>query len=112
LLGKLAPSEGSFYDVEDKNSGKWEVRSITNQGIYFCPSYMVGSGRAFDEKGFLEKMDLIEGYIVSDIESFPDVPFWFIPKIVVEKWWSESKLGTTTKISRTKALQLIEILYS
>ena len=66
--GRLASSEGASYDLLDADGGKWEVRSLTRGGIYFCPSYMVGSGRSFDERGFLAKVQEIEGYIVSDVE--------------------------------------------
>ena len=54
LFGALAPSEGAGFDLFDSQGRKWEVRSITKGGIYFCPSYMVGSGRRFEENGFLE----------------------------------------------------------
>ena len=67
LHGILAPSEGAGYDVIDAQGRKWEVRSVSRGGIYFCPSYMVGSGRSFDEAGFLSKMDEIASYVVSDI---------------------------------------------
>src|SRR3989339_93837 len=70
LKGKLAPSEGAGFDLIDFEGNKWEVRSISKGGIYFCPSYMVGSGRKFTKKGFLEKISEIKGYIISDIESF------------------------------------------
>lgn len=106
--GKLAPSEGAGYDVLDKNGGKWEVRSISKDGIYFCPSYMVGSGRSFNESGFLDKLKEIEGYIISDIVSFPNIPFWIVSKEQVRSWWQDRKLGTTTKISRAKALRLLK----
>src|SRR3989442_10555907 len=59
----LASSEGACFDLVDKTGGKWEVRNITRGGIYFCPSYMVGSGRSFDKPGFLRKLDGILGYI-------------------------------------------------
>jgi len=62
LDGTLAPSEGAGWDVRDSAGLKWEVRSISRGGIYFCPSYMVGSGRSFNEPGFLSKLDEIEGY--------------------------------------------------
>lgn len=107
IQGKLAISEGAGYDLLDEEGGKWEVRSISRHGIYFCPSYMVGSGRSFDEKGFLIKLKEIEGYIVSDIKQFPNVPYWIIPKTIVLKWWQENRLGTTSNISRKKALELI-----
>lgn len=49
LHGRLAPSEGAGFDVFDSSDNKWEVRSITGGGIYFCPSSMVGKGRKFEE---------------------------------------------------------------
>jgi len=108
LNGSIASSEGASYDVIDNNGGKWEVRSISRSGIYFCPSYMVGSGRSFDETGFLEKLEEIKGYVVADIESFPNVPFWFIPKEQVLSWWESGKLGTSSKISRKTAFKLLK----
>ena len=110
VKGKLAPSEGAGYDLLDSQGRKWEVRSITRGGIYFCPSYMVGSGRSFNEPGFLAKLREIEGYIISDVESFPNVPFWILAKTNVENWWQNGKLGTSTKISRAIALKLLESL--
>jgi hypothetical protein len=108
VKGNLAPSEGAGYDLLDSQGRKWEVRSITRGGIYFCPSYMVGSGRSFNEPGFLEKLREIEGYIISDVESFPNVPFWILAKATVKNWWLSGKLGTSSKISRTVALKLLQ----
>ena len=108
IKGTLATSEGAGFDLLDPQGQKWEVRSISSGGIYFCPSYMVGSGRKFEEAGFLAKLDEIAGYIVSDIEAFPDVPFWILPKTAVETWWREGKLGSGTKVSRARALSLLQ----
>lgn len=106
--GKLALSEGAPFDLMDADGRKWEVRSISTQGIYFCPSFMVGSGRRFEERGFILKLNAISGYVLSDIESFPDVPFWIVPSAVVRKWWLDGQLGINSKISRAKALTLLE----
>jgi len=108
LGGTLAPSEGAGFDLIDKDGKKWEVRSITRSGIYFCPSYMVGSGRSFEEKGFLNKLNEIEGYIISDIECFPNIPFWKVSKSTVQTWYSTNQLGSGTKVSRVKVLSLLE----
>jgi hypothetical protein len=108
--GRLASSEGASYDLLDADGGKWEVRSLTRGGIYFCPSYMVGSGRSFDERGFLAKVQEIEGYIVSDVEMFPDVPVWIISADDVLNWWNSGQLGTNSKISRDKAHRLFRNL--
>ena len=110
LFGALAPSEGAGFDLFDSQGRKWEVRSITKGGIYFCPSYMVGSGRRFEENGFLEKLKEIEGYIVSDIESFPNVPFWIISSQQVKAWHNAGQLGKNSSMSREKALKLIRAL--
>jgi hypothetical protein len=106
LGGSLAPSEGAGYDVLDIDNKKWEVRSVSKDGIYFCPSYMVGSGRSFEENGFYYKLQEIAGYIVSDIERFPSIPYWIIPTKTVQEWWHKGQIGKTTKISRDKALTL------
>jgi hypothetical protein len=106
----LAASEGAAFDLIDTDGGKWEVRNITRGGIYFCPSYMVGSGRSFDESGFRHKLAGIKGYILTDIESFPVVSFWSISSAVVQSWWEQKQLGAGTKISRERALRLIDAL--
>ncbi|MBI4669790.1 MAG: hypothetical protein HY747_11545 [Elusimicrobia bacterium] len=108
LKGKLAPGEGASFDLYDGRGRKWEVRSISRGGVYFCPSYMVGSGRSFNSKGFLEKLAEIEGYVLCDIESFPDVPYWIVPVEQVRQWWRLKVLGTATKISRVKVLFLLK----
>ena len=108
LKGKLASSEGAGFDLLDQEGKKWEVRSITRGGIYFCPSYMVGSGRSFEEQGFLSKLSEIEGYIVSDIELFPGIPYWKINTATVRNWYNNSNLGSGTKISRDRILSLLK----
>jgi hypothetical protein len=96
----------------DEIGDKWEVRSISAGGVYFCPSYMVGSGRSFNEPGFLQKLGEIKGYILTDITSFPDVPFWIVKSETVNVWWQKRLLGSTTKVSRNTALNLLRQLGS
>jgi hypothetical protein len=107
---KLAHSEGAAFDLLDATGAKWEVRNITRGGVYFCPSYMVGSGRSFDEPGFLRKLADVSGYIVSDIELFPAVPYWILARTHVEGWWRAGHLGAGTKISRARILELVKML--
>ena len=94
----LAPSEGSGFDLVDNEGKNWEVRSVSN-GIYFCPSYMVGSGRTFEEKGFFTKLDSIAGYVCSDIKKFPRVPVWIIPVDVIRSLYIDGRLGRSSAIS-------------
>lgn len=105
--GRLAPSEGAGYDLFDERGRKWEVRSISKGGVYFCPSYMVGSGRAFEENGFMEKLREIDGYVVSDITVFPRIPVWKVSSDAVRSWYRRGALGAGTKASRRSALRLL-----
>lgn len=108
LNGTLAESEGAGYDLIDDKGRKWEVRSVTRGGIYFCPSKMVGSGRAFTEPAFLTKLEEVAGYVISDVESFPNVPYWVVPTTSIRRWYDKNLLGAGTKISRDRALQLLK----
>lgn len=110
LGGTLAPSEGAGWDVQDAEGNKWEVRSISKRGIYFCPSYMVGSGRTFNEPGFLQKLDDISGYAVSDISQFPRIPVWVVPVTAVRAWWAAGQLGGSSQVTRDTALTLLRAL--
>lgn len=59
------------WKVDALNDGRRPCRMFREGGVYFCPGYMVGSGRAFEEDGFMEKLREIDGYVVSDITVFP-----------------------------------------
>lgn len=96
---RLAPSEGSGFDLIDEQGRNWEARSVSS-GIYFCPSYMVGSGRKFAEGGFLTKLDDVAGYVCSDIMKFPCVPVFMVPVDLIRELYLGGKLGAGTRISR------------
>jgi hypothetical protein len=106
--GSRPSSESESYDVLDSQGMKWEVRCVTKGGMYFSPSYMVGSGREFVEKGFLEKLNAVSGYIVGDITGFPEVQCWRIPSQQVLTWWEKGWLGTNAKVSRNKYLLMVK----
>jgi len=97
--GILSPSEGAGYDVIMPGGKKWEVRSLT-KNVYFCPSKMVGSSRSFDEKGFLNKLDEIEGYYICDILQFPKIPYVTISSKVIRDHYFSGELGKTSRITR------------
>lgn len=102
----LAPSEGSGFDLIDEQGRNWEVRSVT-RGIYFCPSYMIGSGRKFDEPGFITKLDSIAGYVCSDIRKFPRVPVWMVPCNLIRNLYYAARLGAGTRISSASFYSVI-----
>jgi hypothetical protein len=101
----LAKSEGAGFDLSDPHDGKWEVRSITKQGVYFNPSNQVGSGRAFNEEGFLKKLGNLKGFILADIVEFPKVKVFVVPSKDIRNWYSAKLLGKNAKISRKVFLE-------
>ena len=107
--GELAETEGTDYDILDVDGKRWEVRSVSKK-TYFCPSYMVGSGRSFNEEGFLRKLNGIAGYILVDIGQFPNVPFWKVTAANVLAWYQAGQLGAGTHTSRVKVLGLLKAL--
>ena len=104
-LERMGECEG--YDLKDKAGGHWEVRCCTRGGVYFCSSGDAGKGRKFDILGYLAKQKSLAGWIVADIETFQRVPYWVIPRVVVETWHGQHKLGAGTKVSRAKFIDLI-----
>lgn len=104
---QLATSEGAGYDLLDPDGGMWEVRSITRQGVYFNPSNQVGSGRTFNEDGFLTKLKSIKGFILSDIVGFPIVDVFVVPVENVLRWYRGNLLGANAKVSREKFIKTL-----
>jgi hypothetical protein len=105
-LGATPTKTNTPWDAEDGDN-KYEIRSVTRGGVYFCPNNQVGSGRRFSEKEFLDKLNELSYYCLADITQFPDVPFWVIPVEVVLNWWIEGRLGKNSKITKKKALKLL-----
>ncbi len=100
-----APSEGDGFDVMDPMGGKWEVRSVTHNGVYFTPSGQVGKDRTFNEAEFRAKLAAIKGFILADIVNFPDVAFRVVPVANVLRWYEAGLLGKSAKISRNRFLK-------
>ena len=101
----LAPSEGAGYDLRDPNGGLWEVRSVTRSGVYFNPSSQVGSGRKFNEVGFIKKLESIRGFILSDIVQFPTVDVFVVPVEYVVRWYRAGQLGANAHVRRAVFLE-------
>ncbi len=93
-----------FLTLKARN-GKFEVCRLV--GYISAPVVWLVQDEGLKNRGFLKKMNEIAGYIVSDIQEFPAVPCWIIPVETVSEWWQKGELGTTTKITRDKALKLI-----
>ena len=68
---------------------------------------MIGSGRRFEENGFFEKLNEIEGYVLSDVTKFPEIPLWKVSEGIVRRWYHDGMLGARTQVSRPRALKLV-----
>jgi hypothetical protein len=106
LHGELPESEGAWFDLFDADGERWEVRSVTDKGTYFCPSSMIGAGRVFDEDGFLKKLENIKGYILADITTFPVVEYWSVSSWEVIDMYVNGKMAANTKMTRDRVIKL------
>lgn len=102
--------EGAEYDLVDPLFRKWEVRSLSRRGTHFCPSSMIGTGREFTVSGFLQRLCFLDGYVIADVTKFPDVPYWIVPRHVVQVWWVGGHLGINTKVARKKMVEMLDNL--
>ncbi len=97
---KLVPNTGGGYYLIDPNERRWMARSITHRGVYFNPSNQKGEGREFNEDRFRDMLENLEGFILSDIVSFPNMNVLKVPVHNVIRWYRNKSLKPDSSISR------------
>ena len=103
--GLEAAPENMIYDVQNGDE-RWEVRTITDNGISFIPAVNRGGGRKFDETKFEQKLQDVAGFIVCDVSTFPDVAYWSIPSRVIARWHHKNIMNSGG-FSYKKGIRLI-----
>ena len=57
------------------NGDVWVIKTCTKiSGVSFCQNSMIGKGRKFNAKDFLESLKEYAGFLICDVDGFPDVP--------------------------------------
>jgi hypothetical protein len=64
-------NENASFDVKNNNNERIEVRSIT-KNVSFASSKEVGYGRSVTEKGFKQKLDSLDKYLLLDIRNLKE----------------------------------------
>jgi hypothetical protein len=90
------------YDLSDDHH-KSEVRCLTKGGVRFAPNWMYGSGRSFEEKGFFDKLNQVEGFYVADIIDFPNVVLHTVSSSKVRHWYKNGELNASAHFTALKA---------
>ena len=104
-----AAPKNMTHDVQNGDE-KWEVRTITDNGISFIPAVNRGGGRRFDETKFEQKLQDVAGFIVCDVSTFPDVAYWSIPSRVIARWHHRN-IMSGGGFSYKKGIKLIKELH-
>lgn len=75
----------TYFDLEDKATGtfKVEVRTLTKSGCLLIPSNQIGAGRSYNEEEYLKKLSLINGFVIVDIRTFPELILYWLDKNIV-----------------------------
>tara|TARA_B100001027_G_C16188313_1_gene294808 strand:- start:321 stop:794 length:474 start_codon:yes stop_codon:yes gene_type:complete len=82
------------YDFIDINNPEihYDEKTFTKKGCNFCPSNMLGQGRKFDEKIFVEKSNKLIFCIVSNI-NFPEIKMKFVNGGELVKLYPKGKIS-------------------
>ena len=113
IEGGRRSKEYAGWDIETSDGSHHEVRGITKYGISFASSKNIGTGRAFNEGDFLDKLESVKSFILVDvtrnsIDGVKSAPVFLIDKWTVLKWWEDGDLGPIAKISYKKIIKLLE----
>lgn len=75
----------TYFDLEDKETGnfKVEVRTLTKGGCLLIPSNQIGAGRSYNEEEYLKKISMINGFVIVDIRTFPEIFLYWLDKNIV-----------------------------
>jgi hypothetical protein len=79
IVGRLAEfwvdgirqNENSSFDVENAQGERIEVRAITKK-VSFASSKEVGFGRKVTDKGYIEKLNSLDKFVLADIRSLKE----------------------------------------
>jgi hypothetical protein len=98
-------NENSSFDILEEDNQKSEIRSITNE-VSFASSKEVGYGRKVTEKGFIEKLNSIDRYILLDLRNLKNGTYDSIE--VTKKDIEMLSLGKTKKMKATKFFKIYD----
>lgn len=75
----------TYFDLEDVATGEFkiEVRTMTKGGCLLIPSNQIGKGRSYNEEEYLKKLAAINGFIIADIRTFPEIILYWLDKNIV-----------------------------
>jgi len=66
----------------------WIIKTCTKiSGVSFCQNSMIGKGRKFNAVDFLKHLEENKGFLVCDIESFPEVNVYKISSKKVKEYF-------------------------
>lgn len=113
-LGLAHSHNAPFDNKNSKGDKRYEVRGLTKRTLCFAPSAHIGVGRKFKEEEYLNKLSLVEGFIVhKDVTSkkednFFVLDFYFIPsQLVLDLYQKTQKY----KLSAKEAQKFIDNNY-
>lgn len=69
---------GASYDLTGETGERYEVKTVTPNGLKFRPSNQYGVGRTRDDAAAQERILSIDYYILVDVRDMPDVTVHFV----------------------------------
>ena len=100
----LTQGPGGSDELRDPSGEQWRVKSIT-EDTNFPPSKQIGIGRRVDEDEFVANWGGLAGYLLLDIQAFPDVTVYMVPIANIQRWYEAGELGKSAKAKRSKLMR-------
>ena len=66
------------YDLKSNEGLKYEVKTLTKQGLKTCPSYMIGKGREYNIEEHKKYLCNKDGFFIVDNTNFPILKIYYI----------------------------------
>ena len=75
---RLNENAGAAHDLFGDAGERYEVKTVTPNGLKFRPSNQYGVGRIRDDAAALERILALTGYILVDVRRMPNVTIYFV----------------------------------
>lgn len=108
LFGHQRTGGDKDRDLDGPGGKRYEVRAVTHRGATLLPSSMHGAGRKIDAERLGSRINSLSGFVFADVTFFPEVPYWCIPIMIVQKWMRAGDMGKNFTISsHSKMVRLL-----
>ena len=88
---RLNENAGAEHDLFGDAGERYEVKTVTPNGLKFRPSNQYGQGRIRDDAAALERIRALTGYVLVDVRRMPNVTVYFVSSAALVRLAQEGR---------------------